>query len=460
MRWFPNSLSLRLFLIIVGGVVLAVALTTTLAQRERVKAFGAFRLQAAIGHLGDVISLLAQLPAASRAGAATALPQREWFIDFDGLPGEAQGKPAPQLAWLLAKRLGGLARVEAARLDKSGDCDREPPPCRHVPATALVRIRFADGQLAWVGYRRVRERPPPHEQRGFWINIALFVAILAAATWLAVRISLRPLRRMTQAADDFGRDITHPPMDESGPFEVRRAAQAFNAMQERIRSHVAERTQILAAVTHDLKTPLTRMQLRLEHITDPVLKSRLREDVASMRMLVDEGLELARSLDTGEPAQPIDLDSLLQSLCEDAGEAGHDALYEDFRPDPEGQPLLVLGRPNALRRVFTNLIDNAIQYGRWARVSLRRRGDRVEVRIRDGGPGIPEERLQEVLQPFVRLETSRSRDTGGTGLGLAIAANLLRTQQGNLTLRNLPQGGLEASVDLALALAYSNELSR
>jgi len=250
---------------------------------------------------------------------------------------------------------------------------------------------------------------------------------------------------MAQAAEDFGRDIAaHPPMDVSGPTEVRRAAQAFNAMQERILSYMAERTQILSAVTHDLKTPLTRMRLRLEHCADEPLKDKLLGDVAAMQSLVDEGLELARSLDTSEVTKPVDLGALLESLCDDAAEAGQAVRFDVSR----GQRALVAGRPNALRRVFTNLIDNAVKYGHYAHVSLERRDGMARVRVRDGGSGIPEEHLLDVLKPFVRLEASRSRDTGGTGLGLAIAANLLKSQQGTLTLRNLPQGGLEATVVL------------
>src|SRR5690606_21265755 len=136
-----------------------------------------------------------------------------------------------------------------------------------------------------LGYRRVRERPPPHEQKGFLVGGALFSGILAAASWWAVRLALRPLLRMTRAAEDCGRDVMHPPMDETGPQEVRQAGRAFNAMQQQIRHHMAERTRILAAITHDLKTPLTRMQLRLEQCTDRALQNKLRDDLAAMRSL-------------------------------------------------------------------------------------------------------------------------------------------------------------------------------
>jgi len=145
--------------------------------------------------------------------------------------------------------------------------------------------------------------------------------------------------------------------------------------------------------------------------------------------------------------QAVDLDALLQSLCDDAAEAGLDVAYQETTECG----IIVMGRPNRMVRVFENIIDNAVKYGHYARVSLVQQGTMALVRIRDGGPGIPDESLQEVLRPFVRLDASRSRDTGGTGLGLAIAVNLLKVQQGSLSLRNHPQGGLEVSVQLPIA---------
>ncbi len=443
----PRSLSVRLFLIMIGAVILAVLLTMTLAQRDRSKALRQIRLHAAISHLTDAITLLAPLPPSARIAAAVGLNPREWVVSFDPAGAERRDRPVPELAWVLSKRLGARARVESGWIEEPSDCGAKPEPCVLAGKTAVVDVRFEDGQRLQLGYRRVRERPPPHEQKGFLVGVALFSGILAAASWWAVRLALRPLRRMTRAAEDFGRDVMHPPMDETGPQEVRQAARAFNAMQQQIRHHMAERTQILAAITHDLKTPLTRMQLRLEQCTDRALQNKLRDDLAAMRSLVDEGLELARSLDNAEPLQVVDLGALLQSLCDDAADTGQDVVLESAEI-PSG--LLVHGRPNALRRVFENLIDNAVKYGRHARIHLDQQSKRVQVRIRDAGTGIPKDRQRDVLLPFIRLEDSRSRDTGGTGLGLAIAANLLSSQQGRLALRNHPEGGLEATVELTL----------
>jgi signal transduction histidine kinase len=426
---------------VLGGVVFAIGLTHVFHRHDRVKLIGEYRERAAIAHLADTVLLLSAMAPAARISAAAALPRSEWLIEFDGPYKPALGESALAFSDNLEQRIGEAAQVEEAWLCMEGRL--------RCPYAALARLRFNEGQTVWIGYRPLTQARPLRKQGiALQTRIAVFAAVMAPVAWVVVLLALRPLRRLAQAVDEFGRDMTHPPMDESGPSEVRRAAQAFNAMQQRIRGHMAERTQILASVTHDLKTPLTRMRLRLEKCADAALKDRLLADLGFMQTLVEEGLELARSLDASEPAQVVALDALLQSQCDDAADAGWDVVYAG--PD---DGVLVMGRASALGRVFANLIDNAVKYGQHARVSLERRDGVAQVSIVDGGPGIPEESLQEVLKPFVRLEASRSRDTGGTGLGLAIAANLLRCERGTLSLRNRLEGGLEARVELRLAPA-------
>ncbi len=442
MRWFPRSLSVRLFLIVLAGVVSAISLTSSLHHYDRARVFGEYRVRTAIDHIADTVLLLAALPPASRVSAAAALPRGEWIVAFDSTAKPNSGDAALMLSKPLDERLGDAAQVDEAWL-----CFEDRADC---PYSAVVRIRFKEGQALWVGYSvPVQERPQRREWIGLQGRIALFLGIMSVVAWVVVRLALRPLRRLAQAVEDFGRDIAHPPMEDSGPLEVRQAAQAFNAMQGQIRGYMAERMQILTAVTHDLKTPLTRMRLRLEKCADETLKDRLQADIAAMQSLVEEGLELARSLDTSESPQPVNLDALLQSLCDDAEDAGQDVTYQS----PAGHGIVVMGCPNRLIRVFENIIDNAVKYGNHAHVSLGQQGGMAVVQVRDGGSGIPDDSLQEVLRPFVRLESSRCRDTGGTGLGLAIAVNLLKAQQGGLSLRNHPDGGLEVSVQLPIAAA-------
>jgi len=273
------------------------------------------------------------------------------------------------------------------------------------------------------------------------IMMIYFVCLLVLA-YLVSRVAIRPLRDLASAATRLGADIASSPLPERGPTEVREAAVAFNAMQARIRRDLRERTSMLAAITHDLQTPVTRLRLRLEKVPDGELRAKLIADLAAMSETIREGLDLATSLDAREPLQRVDLDSLIESLCTDAHDAGHDVTASGTTGTT------VLASPNALRRCVTNLIDNAIAYGRYARVSSAREGGYAAVRIRDGGPGIPADRLGAVLDPFVRLETSRSRETGGTGIGLTIANNIATRLGGSIALRNHPEGGLEVTLRL------------
>jgi protein-histidine pros-kinase len=436
----PRSLAVRLFLLLLGGVLAAVFVTTGLALRERERIVRSFREQAVAERIADFLHLLAALPPEQRAATVRALPSGLWRIEPAESPSETV-EYSPSFTAALAEAAGAGTRIEAAWRTRHRSCRdglERCPPIRTLGAL----VEFADGQRLRI--EGTREPPPPRPPRGarFAADISVLAALLAALAWLASRLVTQPLRRLSAAAEAFGRDPEHPPMNESGPSEVQQAARTFNRMRERLRAHIEERTRILAAITHDLKTPLTRMRLRLEQCEDERLRARLEEDVAAMQALVSEGLELARSLDSGQAAQAIDLGALLESLCEDAAEAGGEAHYTG----PEGA--LVLARPEALRRAFLNLIDNALKYGGTAAVSLERAGGGWQVRIRDSGPGIPEQHLGDVMRPFFRLESSRSRETGGTGLGLAIAANLLAAQGGSLSLRNHPEGGLEARVEL------------
>lgn len=275
--------------------------------------------------------------------------------------------------------------------------------------------------------------------------IALYTISYVVLAYVIARIAIKPLRELSRAAHNFGNNIGSPPLPENGPTEVRDAARAFNAMQMRIQRDVRERTSMLAAITHDLQTPVTRLRLRLEKVSDAELREKLIGDLALMSETIADGLELAQSLESREPVVRIDLDSVLASVCEDATDAGHNVRLEG------ATRAFISGSPSALRRCINNLVDNAIKYGNCADVVANIRDGRAIVRIGDEGPGIPADQLESVFDPFVRLETSRSRETGGTGIGLTIARNIAQRLGGTLTLRNRDTGGLEAVLDVPTA---------
>jgi signal transduction histidine kinase len=257
-----------------------------------------------------------------------------------------------------------------------------------------------------------------------------------------VRWVTGPLSALATAAEKLGRDIDRPPLDENGPLEVRRAASAFNVMQRRLSRFLADRARVLTAMSHDLKTPLTRLRLRMETVNDPALRAKIEKDLDEMQSMVTQTLDYMRDSSRSEAAQQIDLMALLETLQIDFRDTGHEVRIEGAAARP------YVGRPLALRRCLTNLVENALRYGGRAMIVLEDTGKEVVVRVVDEGPGMPEEELERAFEPFYRGERSRSRETGGTGLGLGIARNIARSHGGELVLKNRPAGGLEAILSL------------
>ncbi len=275
--------------------------------------------------------------------------------------------------------------------------------------------------------------------------VGVIVVVGFGLAGLAIVISRRvtaPLGRFSAAAQRLGTDVDSPPMDESGPTEIREAAEAFNLMQRRIRRFVEDRTRMLAAISHDLRTMLTRFRLRAEYIDDGEQRAKALSDLAEMQAMLDATLSFARDDAAAEPRTSVDLSSVLQTLCDDLADAGQNVTYD-------GPLRVTIGcRPAALGRAFANMVDNAVKYGGEAEVRLSDGADEVVIRIADRGPGIPEADREKVFAPFHRLEESRSRETGGTGLGLALARNIVRGHGGDITLEDRDGGGLVARVAL------------
>lgn len=267
--------------------------------------------------------------------------------------------------------------------------------------------------------------------------IYLIILVFASAllSFFVARLTTVPLRRLTSAARRFSLSHDPEPIAETGPAEVRTALATFNVMQNRVRNGFRERTQMLAAIAHDLQTPMTRLRLRIERVQDIELRERLIGDLAVMQVLVRDGLELARSSETREPWSTVDLNSLITSLVEDAYEMGAPVILV------ESCKVVARIKPDALSRCLNNLIENAVKYGSSAEVGCRVSNEFVEIYIRDHGPGFPEGRIDEMMEPFVRGETSRSRETGGTGIGLAIAKAQASTFGAILKLSNHAEGG-------------------
>ncbi|WP_415487514.1 sensor histidine kinase [Acetobacter sp.] len=263
-----------------------------------------------------------------------------------------------------------------------------------------------------------------------------------------VRRLLIPVRTLSAAATAFVPDAASPPLSEDGPLEVAQAAAAFNAMAARIRRFVSERTRILSAIGHDLRTPITRMKLRTEFIEDDEMREKFLADLNELTQIVEATLEFGKDSSPNEQMIWFDLNALLQTVVDNVGESrpqdADNIVLADYR-----KPVMAYGRPAALKRAFTNLINNAATYGGNAFVTIHPpRNKRVRITIDDNGPGLPVEDLERMFEPFVRGEESRNRETGGTGLGLAISRTIIRGQGGDLVLTNRKPHGLRATATL------------
>ena len=311
--------------------------------------------------------------------------------------------------------------------------------------TLHVGLRLPDGN--WLNLRISMPPPRPWHSETFLAAFALMTAAAAALIVWATRRLTRPVRDLAGAANALGRDVNAPPLPEDGPREVATAARAFNTMAERIRRFVGDRTQMLAAIGHDLRTPITRLKLRAEFMDDDEQRAKMLSDLEEMEAMVNATLAFARDDAAAEPSVALDLAALCRTVVDEASDA-HPELPADALAYDGPDRLTVRGRSVALKRALANLVSNAVAYGGAARVALATPPGAIRLTVDDDGPGIPEESREAVFQPFRRLETSRNRETGGVGLGLPIVRNIVRAHGGDVLLRNRPGGGLRAEVTL------------
>lgn len=437
MRLWPASLLSRLMLMIFFTLLLANALTLSLLLYERMSSARSVMLGNLEYDVATSVAILDRLPAAERPQWLARLARGNYRYRLSAgvsghYPDSWRSRDAVRS---LQEALSGSYPVSIIAV---------PGPREHIQA----HITLHDGAPLSID---LWPRLPAIAR---WLPAVLIVQflLLLACAWYAVRQVVRPMTRFTRAIDALQPANSAPGMmAEQGPVEVQHAARAFNAMQTRIRDHLQERARILAAISHDLQTPITRMKLRLEMTDAPELRDKLLQDLDNMSRLVREGIAFARSAQPlEEKRQRLDLNAFLDSIALDYADVGRPVA---FIPAEEGR--VVLTQPQALRRIMTNLIDNGLKFAERVdiRLSYAMNGDPI-IQVMDNGPGIPEASLEEVLQPFFRLENSRNRETGGTGLGLAIAAQLTSQMPGTLRLGNRPEGGLEAIIRLDSAVLY------
>ena len=450
-RLWPDTVASRIAVILMLALFAFLAISMLAYVRDRADATLHLFSHSVADRVAAIVRLMERTPAADRAGLLPSVDSPTLGVaiapDRPALPASK-----PEVESFVRRHLGphlsgrefvvSIPRVPPWRWSdrRSERGEREPDllPSRR---KAVIAVRLGDG--SWTLFTAATEATSLRwalRMAAWIVGGGLFVVLFAA--WVSRRVT-RPVRRFSDAADRIGRDVfAAPPMPETGSPELRRAARTFNLMQDRLRRLVADRTLMLAAISHDLRTALTRLRLRTEFIADDSQRGRAEDDVAEMEAMLDAALAFARDETAEEPHEPVDLASMAQALCDNASDAGGTARYE-------GPDRLVLScPPAAIRRALANLIDNAIAYGREADVALSDDVENVRIVVADRGPGIPEAQREAVFEPFRRLETSRSRETGGTGLGLSIARTAVRRCGGDITLGDRAGGGLDVVVTL------------
>jgi signal transduction histidine kinase len=426
----PRSLFARVTLIIVLGLAIAQGLTFVLIRYERGMALRELMMLGIERDIASSIAIIDRLPAAERDGWLARLERRNYRFSLGGTA-DGPAPAAPMLRQFATAIVDAMKPFETVRVAEVQQ-----------PVGGLqIQVRLSDASMVIVHARRV---DMPVSGWVSWV-LAAQLAVLALCAWIAVRLLTRPLAALAAAADQLGPDLKGQALPEQGPSEVAHAARAFNAMQQRIAGYAAERVEILAAISHDLQTPITRMRLRTDLMDDGPDRDKMRQDLDAMNLLVREGVTYARTLHGAtEPPCRIDADALFESLVADYEDAGERVQLEGRAGTP------IVSRPNALRRILMNLIDNALSFGSEVGLQVRAAPGQLTLAVIDNGPGIPDDQLEAVLKPFYRLEGSRNRSTGGTGLGLAIAHQLAIAMGAQLSLHNRSTGGLEARLVLPL----------
>jgi len=435
LRALPDSLFARMGLILLAGLFVAQGVSTWLQWDERAKVVSQARGLNFADRVAESVQVLESSGPAQRAGALSALKNagvQAELVKEDQVSGNV---PRGAIQGIVSARLGSPRDIRPVGIHAGMGAQPRNPQ-------RSVDVRLLDGQWVRITAGHDADAAVPALPISLVLQLIVTLGIVTVAVMAAVRQATRPLQQLALAADALGRDLDALPLSEAGPTETRSAARAFNRMQKRIQYLIHERARALAAVSHDLRTPLTRLRLRAELVDDAELREQMAGDLESMAAMIDATLDYLRGLKNTEPVRAIDINALLESMVEDARVIGRSIQLEGRAHAPYN------GRLSALQRALQNLIDNAIKYGQGAHIVVTDNVDELRIAVQDNGPGIPAADIQRVTEPYYRVDATRSSGTGGVGLGLSIAKDIAFLHGGELQLSNRAQGGLEATLVL------------
>ncbi len=382
---------------------------------------------------------LAGLPPTDREKTAHSLSGGPLEVHWSAVPLTVDSGHAVDRTEGLRRRLLALA----PEMGSSGLIIGAPSPLSDKPADPhLLHVSMRIADASWANFSVTRLTGSHGSLSSIVASTSLMAIGVLLLSILLLRSVTRPLRELASATQRLYVDGDPKAIAVSGPREIRELAAAFNELQQRVKKLIDDRTLTLAAISHDLKTPLTRAQLRVEYLDNAELRHQINGDLAEMLAMVESTLAFLKGDQTGEPVQDFDLKAILESICDDLTDAGHQVTFSPTRT------IVLRGRHLALKRAFSNVISNAVKYAATVVVTVANRDGAVEVLVDDDGPGIPADHREAVFQPFYRIEASRNRATGGTGLGLTVARTIIRSHGGDVTLHDAPSGGLRVRVSL------------
>jgi signal transduction histidine kinase len=440
LTWPRDTIARRFAITIIMAALVTVGLKTLYESIAGVWGLPPIEETSLLDQAVITIKLIEAAPQQTRAKLAVAADiddanvRIRWYADKSQIP------PLPITAKELAVRQDIVNRLAG---DKSRNISVVKSADSIISDTYFMNVELDD--KSWlvftVFHRSWGLRPATH----FGITLAMLMTSITIISFIASRRLARPIEQFAEAVRRFGANPRAPSIDEVGPQELRVAIKAFNAMQAQIQKFVADRTAMLTAISHDLRTPLTRMRLRGEFIDDTEQQTKLFHDVDEMHAMIDSALEFFRDDAQIEETTHFDLSELMRTIRDDYADQGIDIIYRG------ADHQVYLGRPRDLKRAFTNLINNAVKYGTPPEIELTNLEKAISVIVKDRGPGIPQESLEQVFTPFYRLEGSRNRTTGGVGLGLTVVRTIVRSHGGDIVLNNRSEGGLEAVIMLPLS---------
>lgn len=443
-RWLPDTIVARAILILAGALI---AMSLVGYWAYRVGAEGLATTARDKGLAERIVSIKRAVDAIpdefERDKAAHALATASLEVHWSKVSLILGNAPATERSRAMEDRLKklvpefGAESFSVAYADDGALNAGEGDAYRHM---LLVSLKLVDG--TWLNFASPTFGTTHHMAGNILAIATILGSLIILIATLLLRWVTRPFRNLAIAAERFSLDEAGDPVPESGPVEVRRAAKAFNTMGERVRRLVYERTMALAAVSHDLRTPITRLRLRSEMLDDEPTRNQIDDDLADMEMMINSTLEYLGMGVAKELPKAFDLATMLRTIVDGEADRGQSISLKGI------DHVSVLGKPVTMKRAMWNIIGNALKYGTTVVVHIKLDGAQVLVEVLDNGPGIPDVELEKVFEPFYRIENSRSRQTGGTGLGLTIARSIVAEHGGTMWLHNRQRGGLRVSVRL------------